>query len=52
MERHDIPVDFIITPEAVIETNTKYARPSGIFPEIISDEYIKNIPAIAKLIGH
>ena len=50
MERHDIPVDFIITPDTVIETNTRYPRPSGIFPEILSDDYIENIPAIAKLL--
>jgi 5-formyltetrahydrofolate cyclo-ligase len=50
MERHDIPVDFIITPETVIETKTKYPRPNGIFYEILSDDYIENIPVIAKLI--
>lgn len=50
MERYDIPVDFIVTPEEVIETNTKYPRPSGIFPEILSEEYIENIPVIARLI--
>ena len=51
MEQHDIPVDFIITPEFVIETNTRYPRPNGIFPEILSDDYTENIPAIAKLLG-
>ncbi len=50
VERHDIPVDFIVTPETVIETKTKYPRPSGIFPEILSEDYIENIPAIAKLV--
>ncbi|MBI2486901.1 MAG: 5-formyltetrahydrofolate cyclo-ligase [Deltaproteobacteria bacterium] len=52
MERHDIPVDFIITSETVIATNTRYPRPSGIFPEILSEDYIENIPVIAKLLGY
>jgi 5-formyltetrahydrofolate cyclo-ligase len=51
IEQHDIPVDFIITPETVIETKTRYPRTSGIFPEILTDDYIENIPVIARLLG-
>jgi len=41
---HDIPVDFIVTPASVIETNTRFPRPKGIYWEYLSDERIEAIP--------
>jgi 5-formyltetrahydrofolate cyclo-ligase len=51
MEPHDIPVDFIVTPETVIETNTSCPRPRGIITEILSEEYKERILALAKLLS-
>jgi len=47
---HDIPVDFIVTPEEIIETNTKIKRPSGILPEFLTDEKIGKIPILRELL--
>lgn len=49
-EDHDIPLDYIITPEEVIETNTSYPRPQGIIPGILSDEYCDDIPTLKKFL--
>lgn len=49
-EKHDIPLDYIITPDEVIETDTGYARPKGIIREILSDEYQANIPVLEELL--
>lgn len=50
-EEHDIPLDYIITPEEVIKTETDYKRPSGILTEILSEEYIENIPVLNELLN-
>lgn len=50
-EDHDIPLDYIITPGEVIKTNTPYERPSGILPEILSEEYREEIPVLSRLGG-
>jgi 5-formyltetrahydrofolate cyclo-ligase len=49
LKPHDIPVNFIITPEEVIECETKLARPKGIYWEYLDDEKINSIPLLKKL---
>jgi 5-formyltetrahydrofolate cyclo-ligase len=49
LKPHDIPVNFIITPEEVIECKTKLARPQGIYWEYVDDEKINSIPLLKKL---
>jgi 5-formyltetrahydrofolate cyclo-ligase len=49
LKPHDIPVNFIITPEEVIECKTKLARPKGIYWEYLDDEKINSIPLLKKL---
>jgi 5-formyltetrahydrofolate cyclo-ligase len=41
---HDIPVDYIVTPSAVIETHTKLPRPKGIYWQSLTQEKIDAIP--------
>lgn len=45
-EAHDVPLDYIITPDEVIATNTDYDRPEGIIREILTDKYLKEIPVL------
>lgn len=45
-EDHDIPLDYIITPEEVIQTDTCYDRPPGIIPDVLSDQYCREIPVL------
>jgi 5-formyltetrahydrofolate cyclo-ligase len=41
---HDIPVDYIVTPTAVIETHTTLPRPKGIYWEYLNQEKLDAIP--------
>lgn len=43
---HDIPVDFILTPEKIIECTGRYPRPKGIDWNLLTDEKIEAIPAL------
>lgn len=47
--RHDIPIDYILTPEGVIETHTKLERPGGIYWELLPQEKIEAIPILGRL---
>lgn len=49
-EAHDIPLDYIVTPDKVIETGTRYERPAGILPGILSKEYREEIPVLSEFI--
>ena len=46
LEPHDIPVDFIVTPDETIPTRTKLKRPTGIYWEYLDEEKIKAIPVL------
>ncbi|HXF40823.1 MAG TPA: 5-formyltetrahydrofolate cyclo-ligase [Blastocatellia bacterium] len=46
---HDIPVDFIVTPDRVIETKTTFARPVGVYWEYLDEEKIAAIPLLKKM---
>jgi len=51
MKIHDIPVDFIVTPEEVIVTLSRFQKPKGIYWEILEEEKIKSIPILTRLIS-
>lgn len=46
---HDIPVDFIVTPDKIIECRTMLPRPAGIYWEYLDDEKIKAIPLLRRM---
>jgi 5-formyltetrahydrofolate cyclo-ligase len=46
---HDIPVDFIVTPEESISTKTRLSRPEGIYWDCLDDEKIAAIPLLKRL---
>jgi 5-formyltetrahydrofolate cyclo-ligase len=48
---HDIPVDFIVTPEKSIATKSRFSRPQGIYWEYLDDEKIAAIPLLKKLLA-
>ncbi len=50
-EVHDIPVDYIVTPQGVIETHTSLPRPEGIYWKLLPPEKIDAIPALRKMAG-
>ena len=49
MQSHDWALDWIITPDQVIETNTTYPRPTGLDWDSIRSEQFKKIPILGKL---
>jgi len=49
LEPHDIPVDFIVTPDKAIATKTRLPKPAGIYWEYLDQEKIASIPLLKKL---
>lgn len=49
MQIHDLPVDFIITPEEVIVTRSRFPKPQSIYWEILEEENLKSIPVLTRL---
>jgi 5-formyltetrahydrofolate cyclo-ligase len=49
MVRHDSALDWIITPEEVIETRTPYNQPPGVYWEGVQADQYQNIPFLSNL---
>lgn len=49
MQSHDSPLDWIITPEAVIETHSDLPRPQGLDWDRIRPEQYQTIPILKRL---
>lgn len=49
VERHDLSLDYIVTPDEVIETRTPYPKPQGIDWSLVSDDDLKAMPVLARL---
>lgn len=48
MRAHDIPVDFMITPDQVVAAPSLYPRPRGILWDLLPDERIRSMPILRK----
>jgi 5-formyltetrahydrofolate cyclo-ligase len=48
MRAHDVPVDFLITPDHVVAAPSLYPRPRGILWDLLPDDRIRSIPALRK----
>ena len=49
MVGHDTPLDWIITPDAVIETHTAYSRPGGVDWPSVQPDQLEGIPFLSDL---
>ena len=49
MVRHDSPLDWIITPDEVIETRTPYPQPTGVHWEAVQPDQYRDIPFLSSL---
>ncbi|MBE9183807.1 5-formyltetrahydrofolate cyclo-ligase [Microcoleus sp. LEGE 07076] len=49
MQAHDWPLDWIVTADEVIETNTSYPRPTGLNWDSLRSEQLAQIPILRKL---
>ena len=52
MQRHDSPLDWIVTPDEVIETKTPYPQPGGIDWDAVQPDQYDSIPALRTLRPH
>ncbi|QDX40686.1 5-formyltetrahydrofolate cyclo-ligase [Salarchaeum sp. JOR-1] len=46
---HDVPLDFVVTPERTIATETPHERPAGVDWDALSEERIAEIPVLERL---
>jgi 5-formyltetrahydrofolate cyclo-ligase len=46
---HDVPIEWLCTPERAIEAGTRHQKPGGIEWESLSDEKIAEIPILQRL---
>ena len=51
MNKHDVPVDFIVTPNHIIETSHAHSKPRGIIWELLPSDAYKRMPILAELRG-
>ena len=51
MQRHDIPVDVVVTPDGPIRLTPAFPRPRGIYPEALTPDKIAEVPVLALLLG-
>lgn len=48
-QEHDLSVDYIVTPDEVIETRTPFPKPKGIDWERVGDDKLQAMPVLAEL---
>jgi 5-formyltetrahydrofolate cyclo-ligase len=49
VEKHDLPVDYVLTPTKLYETKTRLPRPKGIYWELVTPEMLRKIPILEEL---
>lgn len=49
MHAHDIPLDYIVTPDEVIECPPTYGRQTGIEWRLLPRERIEQVPILLEL---
>jgi 5-formyltetrahydrofolate cyclo-ligase len=49
MTRHDVPLDFVVTPDEIIHTARAFERPPGILWQELDEEKLRAIPALLRL---
>ena len=47
-DAHDVPLDYVVTPERTVETATAYDRPTGVDWDALDEEKIAEIPILTK----
>lgn len=49
VEPHDVPVDYVVTPERVVATETSHDRPDGVDWAALDPERLDEVPMLARL---
>jgi 5-formyltetrahydrofolate cyclo-ligase len=48
VDAHDVPMDYIVTPDRTVETGTPHQRPDGIDWDALDDDRLAEIPVLAE----
>jgi 5-formyltetrahydrofolate cyclo-ligase len=48
---HDFRIDFIVTPEKIIQTHRQGGRPEGIIRDHLSEQKISEIPILKEILS-
>jgi 5-formyltetrahydrofolate cyclo-ligase len=49
MTPHDVPLDFVVTPDRAIRVRRKRKKPAAIFWKELSEDQLEEMPALARL---
>lgn len=49
MKEHDVPLDWVVTPGEVIETNSRMEKPGGIDWSMLDEGSLKKMPVLQRL---
>lgn len=49
MTEHDVSIDYVATPQRLIETETHYPKPKGVYWELVDDEMLEKMPVLKVL---
>ncbi len=49
LTRHDVPLDYVVTPEEIIQCGGGLPHPSGIYWDDLDEAKIAEIPLLLKL---
>jgi len=47
VDDHDVPMDWVVTPERTVETETPHGRPTGVDWDALADDRIAEMPVLA-----
>jgi 5-formyltetrahydrofolate cyclo-ligase len=47
VDAHDVPMDWVVTPERTVETETPHATPAGVDWNALSPDRIEEMPVLA-----
>ncbi|MBV0900598.1 5-formyltetrahydrofolate cyclo-ligase [Haloarcula salina] len=47
VDAHDVPMDWVVTPERAVATETPHARPTGVDWDALADDRIAEMPVLA-----
>lgn len=50
MEKHDLPVDIIVTPTRIIRVDRRYRKPEGVYWDKIDREKLREIPVLVEIL--
>ncbi len=49
MLKHDIPVDFVVTPREAMRTSSPFQKPGGIYWDLLPEEKMSQVPILQHL---